>query len=101
VIFYPRAHCTGCLSSNVSWNVSAGKGEVYTFSVVMQNYHPAFKDLGPYALAYVDLDEGFRIMTNIVEVDNPIENVTCGMRVELTWIDQGEGEIALPVFKPA
>ena len=40
-------------------------------------------------------------MTNIVEVDSPIENVTCGMRVELTWIDQGEGEIALPVFKPA
>ena len=101
VIFYPRAHCTSCISGNITWNESAGKGEVYTFSVVMQNYHPAFKDLGPYALAYVDLDEGFRIMTNIVGVENPIEDITCGMRVELTWIDQGEGEIALPVFKPA
>ncbi len=63
---------------------------MYTFSVVMQNYHPAFKDLGPYALAYVDLDEGFRMMTNIVGVDNPIEDVKCGMRVKLAWIDQGE-----------
>ena len=101
VVFYPRAHCTGCLSSSLSWNVSKGEGEVYTFSVVMQNRHPAFKDLGPYALAYVDLDEGFRIMTNVVSVENPMEDVECGMRVKLTWIDQGEGNIALPVFEPA
>ena len=101
MIFYPRAHCTGCLSSSLSWNISKGEGEVYTFSVIMQNRHPAFKDLGPYALAYVDLDEGFRIMTNVLGVDDPIEDVECGMRVKLTWIDQGEGNIALPVFEPA
>ena len=101
VVFYPRAHCLGCPDSAPKWNVSKGEGVVYTFSVVMQNYHPAFKDLGPYAVAYVDLDEGFRMMTNIVGVENPIEDVKCGMRVKLTWIDQGEGEIALPVFEPA
>ena len=68
---------------------------------MMQSRHPAFKDLGPYAVAYVDLDEGFRIMTNIVGVDEPIKSIQCGMRVKLIWKDQGEGKIALPMFEPA
>ena len=66
----------------------------------MQSRHPAFKDLGPYAIAYVDLDEGFRIMTNIVNVKDPIEDIYCGMRVKISWHDQGDGEIALPMFQP-
>ena len=101
VIFYPRAHCNACGSLDTTWNVSKGEGEVYTFSVIMQSRHPAFKDIGPYALAYVDLDEGFRIMTNVVGVDNPIDDIKCGVRVKLTWEDQGEGNIAIPVFEPA
>ncbi|HBD83478.1 MAG TPA: DNA-binding protein, partial [Dehalococcoidia bacterium] len=43
----------------------------------------------------------FRIMTNVVGVDNPIDDIKCGMRVKLTWEDQGEGNIAIPVFEPA
>ena len=81
--------------------MSKGEGTVYTYSVVMQSRHPAFKDLGAYAVAYVDLDEGFRIMTNIVGVDDPVNDVQCGMRVKLRWEDQGEGEISLPMFEPA
>jgi uncharacterized OB-fold protein len=67
----------------------------------MQSRHPAFKDLGPYAVAYVDLDEGFRIMTNIVNVEDPIEDINCGMRVRIFWHDQGDGEISLPMFEPS
>ena len=67
----------------------------------MQSRHPAFKDLGPYAVAYVDLDEGFRMMTNIVNVDNPITDIKIGMRVKVVWQEQGDGEIALPMFEPA
>ena len=67
----------------------------------MQSRHPAFKDLGPYAVGYVDLDEGFRIMKNIVGVDDPIGDIECGMRVKLVWEDQGEGEVSLPMFEPA
>jgi hypothetical protein len=67
----------------------------------MQSRHPAFKDLGAYAVAYVDLDEGFRIMTNIVGVGNPIEEIQCGMRVKLVWEDQGDDQVALPMFEPA
>ena len=62
---------------------------------------PAFAELGPYAVAYVDLDEGFRIMTNIVGVPDPTRDIQCGMRVQLRWHDQGEGQIALPMFEPA
>ena len=101
VIFYPRSHCTRCGSGDLARRVSQGAGAVYTFTVIMQSRHPAFAELGPYAVAYVDLDEGFRIMTNIVGVQDPIRDIQCGMRVKLRWHDQGEGQIALPMFEPA
>jgi uncharacterized OB-fold protein len=101
VVFYPRSHCTKCGSTDLKWNVSKGEGQVYTFSVVMQSRHPAFKDLGAYAIAYVDLDEGFRIMSNIVGVEDPTKDIQCGMRVKVKWEDQGEGEVSLPLFEPA
>jgi hypothetical protein len=101
VIFYPRRHCTACGSIDTGWNVSKGEGTVYTYSVVMQSRHPAFKDLGAYAVGYVDLDEGFRIMTNIVGVSDPTKDIQCGMRVKVRWEDQGEDGISLPMFEPA
>ena len=101
VIFYPRRHCPECGSTDTTWRVSRGEGTVYTYSVIMQSRHPAFADLGPYAVAYVDLDEGFRIMSNIVGVEDPVRDVKCGMRVRLRWQDQGNDEVALPMFEPA
>ena len=74
---------------------------MYTFSVVLQSRNPAFAELVPYVLAYVDLDEGFRMMTNIVHVTDPVNTVQCGMRVQLYWQDQGDGTISLPLFVPA
>jgi uncharacterized protein len=101
VIFYPRRHCPKCGSNDTTRRVSRGQGTVYTFSVIMQSRNPAFAELGPYAVAYVDLDEGFRMMTNIVGISDPTKDIHCGMRVTLRWADQGEGEIALPMFEPA
>jgi hypothetical protein len=101
VVFYPRSHCTACGGRDLERKVSAGNGSVYTFSVIMQSRHPAFAELGPYAVAYVDLDEGFRIMTNIVGVRDPVHDITCGMRVKLVWEDQGDGDISLPMFEPS
>ena len=100
VIFYPRRHCTACGSTESTRKVSKGEGAVYTFSVVVQSRHPAFAELGPYAIGYIDLDEGFRIMSNIVNVGDPLNDVTCGMRVKVTWEDQGDGEVSLPMFEP-
>ena len=100
VIFYPRSHSSKCGSGELTRRVSQGAGAVYTFTVIMQSRHPAFAELGPYAVAYVDLDEGFRIMTNIVGVQDPIRDIQCGMRVQLRWHDQGDGQLALPMFEP-
>ncbi|MBI3325219.1 MAG: OB-fold domain-containing protein [Nitrospinae bacterium] len=100
VIFYPRRHCTACGASETTWHISKGQGTVYTFSVIMQSRNPAFAELGAYAVGYVDLDEGFRMMTNIVGVQDPIKDIHCGMRVQVRWQDQGAGDISLPMFEP-
>lgn len=99
VVFYPRAHCTNCGGDNLSWHTSKGEGTIYTYTVIRQNRHPAFRDLGAYAVAFVDLDEGFRMMTNIVGVNDPVNDVKIGQRVRVTWEDQENG-ISLPMFTP-
>ena len=55
----------------------------------------------PYAVGYVDLDEGFRMMSNIVAVADPTTDIKIAQRVKLQWEDQGDGEVSLPMFAPA
>ncbi len=100
VIFYPRRHCPSCGSTDTTRKVSKGEGSVYTYSIVVQSRHPAFAELGPYAIGYIDLDEGFRMMSNIVGVEDPLNDIQCGMRVKVRWEDQGEDDISLPMFEP-
>ncbi len=96
IVFYPRRHCTGCTSGSLAWKVSAGTGTVYTFSVVRQSYHPFFRNLVPYAVAWIDLDEGPRILSNVVGV--PPEEVAIGQRVQIEW--EEHEELNIPLFKP-
>ena len=100
VVFYPRLHCTNCGSSNLNWNASRGEGTVYTFSVVRQNRMPGFIDLGAYSVAYIDLDEGFRMMSSVVGVDDPTKDIHIGQRVRVDFEEQEEGEYPIPVFRP-
>ena len=100
VVFYPRATCSNCGSLNLKWNVSKGLGTVYTYSVVRQNRMPAFADLGAYAVAYVDLDEGFRMMTNIVGITDPTKDIKIGMKVKVEFEKQDSGEFPIPLFRP-
>lgn len=97
VVFYPRGHCTRCGSSNLSWHTSSGNGTVYTYSIVRQNRSPAFRDLVPYVVAWIDLDEGFRMMSNVVGLDK-VEDVKVGMKVKVQWEDYEE--VSLPLFVP-
>ena len=101
VVFTPRMHCTSCGSDDLAWKTSQGRGTVYTYSVVRQNRNPRFAVLGAYTLAYVDLDEGFRMLTNIVGVDDPTQDIECGMRVQVEFEQQDEGEYLIPVFRPS
>jgi hypothetical protein len=100
VNFYPTAHCQDCGSQSLTWNVSKGQGTVYTFSVVRQNRIPGFQEMGAYAIAYVDLDEGFRMLTNIVGVADPTKDVKIGQRVKVEFEKQDSGEYPIPVFRP-
>ena len=99
VVWHPRAHCTGCTSGALSWHTASGKGTLYSYSVVRQSYHPFFRTLVPYAIAWVDLDEGPRVLTNIVGVEDPTTDLACGQPVTLTW--EGHEELNIPLFTPA
>jgi uncharacterized OB-fold protein len=96
--FPPGLVCPNCLSTDHTWTQLSGKGEVYTFSLVRAPLRPEFQDAVPYVLGVVQLDEGVRMVTNIVGC--PPEDVRIGMRVEVTF-DDVTAEITLPKFKPA
>ena len=95
---YPRALCPRCLSDAVEWVRCSGRGTVYTFTVTHQNQAPGFRDALPYVLAYVELDEGVRLLTNIVECAP--EAVRIGMAVEVVFEDATPA-VTLPKFRPA
>ena len=95
--FYPRAVCPICLSSATEWVRASGRGTVYTFTVTHQNQAPGYRDALPYVLAVVELAEGVRLMTNVVECAP--DAVRVGMPVEVVFEDVTP-EITLPKFRP-
>ena len=96
--FYSQAtDCIACDSPQMGWVRVSGKGEVFTFGVYHQLYHPAWKEDTPYNVAWIKLDEGPLIMSNVVECKN--EDIHIGMPVEVVFDDVTE-EVTLPKFKP-
>ena len=98
VIFYPRAHCTGCTTGNLEWKTSAGQGTVYSFSVVRQSYHPFFRNMVPYVVAWIDMDEGPRILSNVIGLKDPATDVSIGQKVQVDW--EEHESLSIPLFKP-
>ena len=94
----PRALCATCLSSDIEHFKASGRGTVHTYTITNQNQSPAFAKSCPYVLAYVDLEEGPRIMTNVVDCDP--ETVTIGMPVQTDFYDV-DGGLGVPRFRPA
>ena len=97
LVFYPREHCANCLSTDLDWRVASGLGTVYTFSIVRQSYHPFFRTVAPYAVAWIDLDEGPRILSKVVDID--VDALAIGQRVEVSW--EAHEALSIPLFKPA
>ena len=97
VIFYPRRHFTRCLGNSLSWHTATGRGTIYTYSIVRQSYHPFFRQRVPYAVAWIDLDEGPRLLSEIVGVDDPA-SIEIGQRVKVAW--ESHEELSVPLFKP-
>ena len=99
-VFYPRALCPGCAtpSSSMTWREASGRATVHAAVV---EHRPeaagaAFADGQPYCVALVDLEEGVRIMTNVVGCAPG--DVHTGMAVTLTWEPLSDGR-RLPLFE--
>ena len=93
----PRALCASCLSDGIDHFVASGRGEVHTYTIIHQNQIPPYAGAVPYVLAYVDLPEGPRLLTNVVGCEPAV--VTVGMAVKVEFVDTGE--FAVPRFEPA
>jgi uncharacterized protein len=89
--------CVKCSAPRMEWVKVSGKGKIYTYAVYYQLYNPAFKEDIPYNAAWVQLNEGPIILTNIVGVKK--EDLKVGLPVEVTFDDVTE-EVTLPKFKP-
>lgn len=94
--FYPRPFCISCLNEPLTWVEASGRGTIYTFTI---NHRPAneyMRDKTPYAVAAVDLDEGVRMLANVVQSD--INEVRCGAKVQVVF-EKASEEITLPQFR--
>ena len=91
-----RRHCPACWTETLVEFDASGRGTVYSFTIVRKGQMD-YKDAAPFVIAYVELDEGPRVMTNIVECEP--DKVTVDMPVEVVFHDTGHGN-ALYRFRP-
>jgi uncharacterized OB-fold protein len=96
-IFYPRMACPFCFSDNIEWVEAAGKGTIYAFTVVENNAPSPFVPDMPFVIAVVILEEGVRMLSNIVECD-PYA-LQCDQAVEVAFVKRND-EFTMPMFKP-
>lgn len=98
----PRGLCATCLSSSIEDFVASGRGEIYTYSVVRQNQMPAFAKAVPYVVAYVQLEEGPQLLSNIVDCDPDAIAIGDAVRVDFVPTPSKRGEaLGVPRFVPA
>ena len=86
---YPRGFCPFCFSNKVSWQEARGSGKIYSYSVT-RRAGPI-----PYCIAYVELDEGVVMMTNIVDCD--LDDIRIGQAVKVTF-KKSAGGVSVPMF---
>ena len=95
VIWYPRAFCPACSSFDVTWFEATGRGTIYSFTVNRRGQGD-YRDRA-YVVAYVELGEGPRVLTNIVDCD--MDALAVGQSVEVVFHPTSNGA-ALPRFRP-
>ena len=96
--FPAREICSNCLSREVEWSKVSGEGEVFSYNVMHQVYHPGFADEVPYAVVVVKLKEGAKMNSNLVGMKP--HDIKIGMPVKVVFEDVTE-EVTLPKFVPA
>ena len=93
--FYPRELCPHCHSDDLEWTDVSGRGEVYSYTIARKPAGPAYVPDVPYVIAMIALDEGPRMLTNIVTSD--VDSVRIGDRVAVQF-DDVTPEVTLPKF---
>lgn len=96
--FPVRQLCAQCLSTDAGWLPVSGRGEIFSFNIMHQVYHPGFASEVPYAVVLVKLDEGPKMLSNLVGIQ-PHE-IQIGLPVQVVFEDITD-EITLPRFEPA
>lgn len=96
VFFYPRMWCPFCFSQNLGWHNASGNGKVYSFSIIYQAPFPAYKNAVPYVLAIIELEEGPRMMANVLNCDP--QSIAIDMPVGVIFEERGDMKI--PQFQP-
>lgn len=94
--FYPRSTCPLCASDAVEWFTASGRATLYSYTIT---HRPAPGFEAPYAIAVVQLEEGPRMMTNIVGVENTPDSLVLDMDLEVTF--EKRGDVTIPQFTPA
>jgi len=94
----PRDMCAKCGSFNWEWAQSSGKGTLFSWTTVMQPMLPQFADRVPYSPVVIEMDEGVRILSELVDVPN--EELRLGLPVEVAF-DDVTPEVTLPKFRKA
>ena len=88
-IWYPRDFCPACARSSLEWRDASGNGVVYACTVEMRPTLPQVFGEEPFVVALVALDEGVRMLTNVVGC--PPDEVSVGMPVRVTWEEMSDG----------
>jgi uncharacterized OB-fold protein len=94
VLFYPRTHCDQCHSEQLEWRAASGHGSIASYTVVRRGVSADFE--APYVIALIDLAEGPRMMSQIIETEP--EALAMGLQVKVDFAAWSEG-ITLPVFR--
>ena len=95
--YYPRAACPGCLSTDLKWDELSGRATLFTYTVAVTPTHPAFSQGEPLVIALVELEEGPRMTTNIVDCSP--ENLEIGMALTAVFVAVDE-QTTLIKFRP-
>ena len=98
-VFYPRAFCPRCLSPDLTWKRVSGEGEVYTFTRTRAPTLPQFADETPQLLAVIELAEGVRMNSVLVDVEP--NAIAVGMKVRPVFVDIEGADCTLLHFAPA
>lgn len=95
--FPVRERCPHCFAAKLEWRPASGRGSLYTFTIMHQVMNPGFASSVPYNVAQVDLEEGVRMVSNVVGIGNA--DLRPGMKLEVVFEDVGEN-VSIPKFRP-